>query len=335
MRAFLLFLAPVLGICISSASAAQDRADEADLAKPPSQAEPQADVLRPASDLPDNAAEYLPKADWRISRTRNGCSLKRDFYNGADRLTLVMDKVTSAGPFQFGIFATSFGPILPKLRTGFWPGGKMAEIDKIAVARLGSRDGFVYVDGPAPHRWNFESEPADQNEAMDRAIGKMAQTTHYIVDTSSFGIIALATGALAEPATRMSNCISERLTEWGLDFEALRNAAHRVDTKDFGNWARKVSNYYPKEARSSGFNGTIQVRLIVGPDGRVMRCHVADQLVARILREAACKRFTDYARFEPARSQDGEALADLYFTAVQYRLERQRAVGADGFLAEE
>ncbi|HVQ09955.1 MAG TPA: energy transducer TonB [Allosphingosinicella sp.] len=76
---------------------------------------------------------------------------------------------------------------------------------------------------------------------------------------------------------------------------------------------------YPRSARAAGIEGIAYVRLIVGTDGRVLACAIAQTSGSATLDAATCRLLTSRARFTPA--QDGGAPAcDVAEGAILWQL---------------
>jgi TonB family protein len=94
---------------------------------------------------------------------------------------------------------------------------------------------------------------------------------------------------------------------------------------------------YPRAARAAGIEGIAYVRLVIGTDGRVRACAIAQTSGSAALDAAACRLLTGRARFTPAR--DGGAPAcDVAEGAILWQLPPGRrfarrsdaAAGVDG-----
>jgi protein TonB len=75
---------------------------------------------------------------------------------------------------------------------------------------------------------------------------------------------------------------------------------------------------YPPSARRQGIEGIVRVRVLVGPDGKVIQALVVKTSGYDALDEAALEAVVDW-RFEPAR-RDGEPVRSWASVPIQFRL---------------
>lgn len=77
---------------------------------------------------------------------------------------------------------------------------------------------------------------------------------------------------------------------------------------------------YPRAAIARGEQGNVGFRLVVGPNGRVMRCDIIQSSGSRALDEATCRILRGRARFTPARDAAGSPVADVVVSGVNWQL---------------
>lgn len=79
---------------------------------------------------------------------------------------------------------------------------------------------------------------------------------------------------------------------------------------------------YPAEAQRKGEEGTVQVDLTVGSEGRVSTCKVIRSSGSPILDSATCRILQHRARFTLARDANGNSISDVVRTPpIVWRLE--------------
>lgn len=83
---------------------------------------------------------------------------------------------------------------------------------------------------------------------------------------------------------------------------------------------------YPKEAIEAGQQGSVEVWLLIGPDGGVQRCGIKVSSGFEALDGQTCDLFTANARFRPAIDRRGKAVQGLYVQRMVWRLEEGTAV---------
>ena len=93
-----------------------------------------------------------------------------------------------------------------------------------------------------------------------------------------------------------------------------------MQPKGQGRWAARIQENYPSRALREETEGTVGVRVTVGPDGRVTACSVTASSGSSILDDAACKGMERYARFDPALNDAGNPVAASWSTRITYQL---------------
>ena len=96
--------------------------------------------------------------------------------------------------------------------------------------------------------------------------------------------------------------------------------ARGAKPKGQGSWAARIQDNYPSAALRKEIEGTVGVRVTVGPDGRVSGCTVSGSSGSGDLDSAACDGMTRYARFEPALDAGGSPTSGSFSTRIVYKI---------------
>ena len=96
--------------------------------------------------------------------------------------------------------------------------------------------------------------------------------------------------------------------------------ARGAKPKGQGSWAARIQDNYPSAALRKEIEGTVGVRVTVGPDGRVSACSVSSGSGSGDLDSAACDGMTRYARFEPALDAGGNPTSGSFSTRIVYKI---------------
>ena len=96
--------------------------------------------------------------------------------------------------------------------------------------------------------------------------------------------------------------------------------ARGAKPKGQGSWAARIQDNYPSAALRKEIEGTVGVRVTVGPDGRVSGCSVSGSSGSGDLDSAACDGMTRYARFEPALDAGGNPTSGSFSTRIVYKI---------------
>lgn len=85
-------------------------------------------------------------------------------------------------------------------------------------------------------------------------------------------------------------------------------------------WSARIQENYPARAIRDEIEGSVGVRLTIGPDGRVAGCTVSSSSGSSVLDQAACQDVTRFARFNEALDAAGNPTTGSYSTTIVYRL---------------
>jgi protein TonB len=96
--------------------------------------------------------------------------------------------------------------------------------------------------------------------------------------------------------------------------------ARSATPKGQSGWASRIQSNYPRRAEREGIEGSVGVRVTIGPDGKVSACSVASSSGSADLDAAACDGMTRYARFNPALDTAGNPIPDSWKTTIVYKL---------------
>jgi protein TonB len=87
-------------------------------------------------------------------------------------------------------------------------------------------------------------------------------------------------------------------------------------------WAARIQENYPARAIRDETEGSVGVRVTIGPNGRVTACSVTSSSGSSVLDEAACDGMTRYARYNPALDDAGNPTTGSATTRIVYQLGR-------------
>ena len=90
--------------------------------------------------------------------------------------------------------------------------------------------------------------------------------------------------------------------------------------KGQNSWAARIQDNYPSAALRKEIEGTVGVRVVVGPDGRVAGCSVTGSSGSGDLDSAACDGMQRYAKFEPALDAGGNPTSGSFSTRIVYKI---------------
>lgn len=264
------------------------------------------------------ARQYSAAGDWSVSHNSYACTIERPFERSGETVRFTMRRVHPGSGIQYGLFAKGMDQRPAHVVAGFIPSAGPLKYTELASASMGDTPGFVFA---GPDFWEINkalAEGGDRSEVGRKHRDLVANTTHFVAQGLTDFPLALKTGGITEALKALDQCVAERLAEMGITAEILETTKVYPSPRDGEAWAGEIGNVYPREALRNGFDGLVEMRVVVASDGSPTHCHVANQMIAQTLREAACAAMLEHSRFDPARNAEGESVPGLYFQSVRY-----------------
>ena len=275
---------------------------------------PEAQALIDAEDV------YLPEAQWSLSPSPAGCLVQRHFAYDNHRITLAIKRLQPDLPIQYALVGSSF-EIDERLQAGFTPGSGLTEIDRIGSATLGERDGLFFAARTFPRTPDgFPDESA------------LAPDTQFFVAQDLRGdAVVLRTGRIDLALSALEACAANELAALGVDLESRRTFTRYANLLNIGDLMTPLEAAYNRSLRNHRSGGTLQIRVVIDPAGRVTHCHAGDDLTPRTLREDACEAVRQNGSFQTALNAQGEPVADYSLQTIVFQApQRYYEPGADG-----
>ena len=118
--------------------------------------------------------------------------------------------------------------------------------------------------------------------------------------------LRLNTGSMQAPFEAMNQCIGNLVTHQGLDLAQQRRRTSRPDWVNRDAVVRRIQARYPAEALRNGNRARLNMRIMIGPDGKPTACIITHVTTADNFDNSACQQVMSLARFEPARNAEGQ-----------------------------
>ncbi|RJY09623.1 energy transducer TonB [Aurantiacibacter aquimixticola] len=255
---------------------------------------------------------YRAVGEWRLSSRDDGCSITRNFAHDGDRFTLSLKRIHPGHDvIQYALIGDLNRRRRP-IEAGFVPGPELRVNYRVAEGSMGDREGYVYA-GPL-----FMPEPDREVQAGEYVLAQA--TEYYVVQNAQRRPLVLQTGSMRPALQSLDNCLRDQLESYGVAMSGPDVAVRAPRVTNMGELSAQVSRNYPIGARAEGYQGIVRLRLIVDGQGDIVRCHHADFLAARLLREDACRMMQEHATFVPARNRSGEGVPGYFFQNIVYDL---------------
>lgn len=276
-----------------------------------------------------------PDGPWRLGKAGDGCSVTRDFGTGEDRVTFSMQRVHPGAEIQFGLFGAHIEREGPRIESGFVPSAALGGSDLIADAAISGVPGLVYSGYEFPELISESAQQEDRIALGNRYKSLVDNAQAFHVKGASEQPLSLRTGSPAQAIKALEHCMTEKLAALGITEELAQKTVKRPKAVNVEQWAAKVQQRYPVEALRYSRDGMVQMRLVIGPNGRVEDCAVLTHLTAKSLRDAACGSMLEFAEYEPARDVQGNPLRGLIMQNVRYEFAQPFKTDAHGLKVKD
>jgi hypothetical protein len=269
----------------------------------------------------DEPLQLAPSSKWIMDYAEGSCALRRAFEGGGEQVMLELRQFGPGQTFQVVLTSATLSRASGAPRVKFDPDDDFEEQEEVLVFNQDGANGIVYRDSlwtsAAESAASFPEWTDAEREAREGAITGLTVVNGFRRN------LTLQTGSLRQPMDAMRTCLDELLTHWGLDPAVQRNLSRPVKPIDRQSWARQILADYPDRPRMEReLSGRVNVRLIVGADGKPVSCVASKDAASQPFEERVCNTLMQYARLEPALDADGHPVASYFTTAIIYQIGR-------------
>lgn len=256
-----------------------------------------------------------PSGDWTLDYAEDSCALRRTFAQDGVGADLEILQQAPGAYFRVTVTSATLGLSRAKAKVRFEPDSRPQVPAYLVSEQLGERQSVEFTDslqqnvfGASQPFVGWRDSTRDQREKSITALS---------IEEGFDRNIALATGEMHEPMEALRVCMSDLYGSWGVDLEAHENLAEPLRPQNGAQIARQVRHLVPDDFLRTDADLPAVVRTVVGPDGRVKRCHVAladwpEQVSAEI-----CDLVTREARFFPARDRTRKPIASYQAILIE------------------
>lgn len=255
--------------------------------------------------------ELDPSTPWNIDGTPSGCTLRRGFGSGAVPLTLSIQRYEPGDEFELVVEGDELASVTPTTALRVSYGGRVAPRDPQAF-----KTGTTMRDGrqqPVATIFMSSTLRGDATIASDAMVTPEmeAQATSVKLGWRSTELV-LKTGPLNRPLASMRACTDALVASWGLDPAVQKTLSRRPEPIGPKGWAARID--YPFVGTGSS-EARVNVRMLVGADGKPTDCKVLRSYSDSAFDAAACRSLKAFARFKPALDTAGKPVPS-YFTVT-------------------
>jgi len=263
---------------------------------------------------------FEPSTDWVLDYAEDSCALRRSYTDEDGRTVYVdMRQFAPKGFVTFTIYSADLDRMPEKVRYRFEPDedytdvGHAFAIDSGEDIRGFRFNGDYLREADRPEEFeDFVNLEPEVFMAREREISGFVVLEGFEVS------MLLRTGSLLAPMNAMRTCMDELLAHLGIDPEAQRSLSRRPELYNRAGLAQSLWANFPRAMIRDRQSATMQVRLIVGDQGRVSNCSIIGLVGQPDYGEATCDTFSRYVRFTPALDAEGQPIASIWITDLSY-----------------
>ena len=275
--------------------------------------------------------QLQPASAWVLDYAEESCRLAREFGEKDDRVTLMLSQFAPGDRFSVmltgGVIRVSNPENLKRGKLRFGPN----EAESNASAKLGKANKNIpalLLEGSYRLAPLTEQEKELAKAAVEAGrpfdftpIGparEAAATRLELTGMMSRGLI-LHTGPLDQAMAALRECSWDLVRSWGLDVAQQKTLSRKVRaTKGPQNWFNP--NDYPVSMLRDGYEGVVNVRLLIGADGKPTSCKIQASTNPKDFDDVVCKVVIRRGEFEPALDAQGSPVPSYWTQSVNFRL---------------
>lgn len=280
--------------------------------------------------IPDSAqAEDVvlePSSPWHLDYGADKCRLARTFGEGEQKTILFLDQYQPSSSFTWTIAGPPVEAVdsANRYTSQFGPGLTAKIIKGFPGPTLGKLEGYGAAIIQSGHRGDDEGESGDVEESAislpHLAAEEGGQIEWLEIRRGRHHSLRLLTGNMRAPFDAMNKCMADLLADWGLDVETQRRRVNGPEWTNIRRVVRKIQDHYPSKALDRGAQARLNMRIMVGTDGRPTGCVLTDVTKADNFDDAPCQIVMREARFEPARDAQNQPVPSYYATSIVYAI---------------
>lgn len=270
---------------------------------------------------PAAAAEPVvlpPSSKWVLDYADQKCRLLRTFGAGDAPALIALEQsapketfgLTLAGPQLKGFSEREVDLTFAEGSDGQKRRPFTGTVEKFGTALIFSSVAFRERD---------ESERDDLAAALAEVDVEAAAAADFIEVRRGSRHIRFDTGNMEKPIAALNRCTADLARSWGLDPDRLRTASRAPTWRNEQAIVRKIVQTYPTEAIRRGERAIMEMRVLLGPDGKVTSCTLENSTKVESLESPACDAMKQ-AEFDPALDATGTPISSLFATTIIYTM---------------
>jgi TonB family protein len=282
---------------------------------------------------PVHARETLrlqPSTPWVVDYAEESCRLARNFGEGKERVTLMMDQMEPGDWFRITLTGKPLrvGNVtrLDKARIRFGPNELETEISA-QVGEMGDEPALLVIGSKRLAPLTDQEKEAAKKAARENgrfepaALGPVreAAATWLELTKATRRDLVLDAGPMDKPLAALRTCSWDTIKAWGLDIEQQKTLTSKVHPKRSpATWFD--SSDYPTDMLRGGYEGIVNFRLLVDASGKPSSCKIQTSTRPKEFDDTVCRAVMKRAEFEPALDARGKPVPSYWISTVNFRI---------------
>jgi hypothetical protein len=271
-----------------------------------------------------------PTSKWVVDYEDDFCRLSRNFGEGEDKLTLIMDRYSPSQSFLItlvgkpinhllynGSVKLRFGPDEAEQDVETFP-GKLGEATPSLIMRRSIAMAPSTKDEIKRFQAAMKSGERTDNIFTDMSDARIQTVKHLSIYKSKYYQLQLETGSMGKPMAAMSQCIDQLVASWGVDVKRHANLSKKVTPlKSSTPWV--THHDFPGVMIQKQQPAIVNFRLSVDEKGVASACHIQKTHREKGFDDVVCKSMMKNARFLPALDANKVPIASYYLGSVTFQ----------------
>ena len=262
-----------------------------------------------------------PSSPWQLDYAEERCRLARLFGEEENKTIFWIDQTGPSSTFSWLVAGGALDQLgsTRNLDAAFGPGFAPFEVSSTHRSgderRVFELDSFGKAVDGSGYKRGVEADGA-RTHALSLDDGKNIEFVEF---HRKDRVVRLQTGDLSKGFEALNKCAADLFAFWGVEPDIQSHVAQIAKPLNMQKVAQRVQRHYPRKAESRGEDAILTLKLLIDEEGSVEKCITIKKTKAENFDEYACEVFVEYARYEPARNEAGEAVKSLYSTNVVYQ----------------
>ncbi len=269
--------------------------------------------------------QLAPSSKWVVEYADDRCRLARQFGEGKQLVTLLMDRYGPGDTFKITLTGPIFRQVSDEstVKIQFGP-NEGWQTPRYFLGTTGEKIPALFLIG------SLRIAPTDPEEQRTLNAGlisraqaisgiRVAAVDYFEIGRPLRQPTRLALGSMKGPFLALDKCVDELMTHWGVDVAKFKTQSRPLKAvANSGPWL--VDDDYPPGMIARGRRALINVRAIVAATGKPSACFLQQSTGPKDFDDAVCRAFMRRARFDPALDADGKPFASVYRQSITFQM---------------